>query len=68
MEEDVFKDYAICVELDDEEVEQIRDSRITQIGVEINEDNQFRLLESPDSNHSCFFYNHGIFPYQIKKT
>lgn len=68
MEEDVFKDYAICVELDDEEVEQIRDGRITQIGVEINEDNQFRLLESPDSNHSCFFYNHGIFPYQIKKT
>jgi len=33
MEEDVFKDYAICVELDDEEVEQIRDGRITQIGL-----------------------------------
>ena len=80
MGEDLYNDIAICAVLNDEEIEQIRDGRITEISVEINEENQYRLLESvdghlvmtvdkmPSTDHSCFYYNHGIFPYKIKNT
>ena len=80
MEEDLLKDIALCVEFSDEVVKQIRNGSITEISVEINEKNQFRLLTNvdghvvmnvdrmPRKDYSCFYYNHGVFPYEIKET
>jgi hypothetical protein len=80
MEEDILKDFALCAELSDEEIKQIRDGRLTEFSVVINEENQYRLLKNvdghvvmtvdkmPRTDHSCFYYNDGIFPYVVKDS
>lgn len=80
MEEDLLKDIAVCAEFSDEVVEQIRNGTITEICVEINEESQFRLLKNvddhvvmnvdkmPHKDYSCYYYNQGVFPYEIKET
>lgn len=79
IQEDDISEIAICLEVDSEVIEQIREGQDTRIVVEINEKNQNRILENIDGHlamsvedmpatyHSCFYYNHGVFPYVIKE-
>ena len=80
MDEDLFGDIAICAQLNDKAVEELRNGTMTEICVEINEENQYRLLENvdgrlvmnvgrkPRKDYSCFYYNHGVFPYEMKEA
>ena len=78
--EEELNEHAIFLEVDSNMIEKIRDGRLTCVALDINESNQNFVLENldgdllldiekmPDTYHSCFLYNHGKFPYIIKKS
>lgn len=78
--EEDLNEQTIFLEVDCKVIEKIRNGRLTCVVLNINESNQTFVLENvdgnlmldidklPDTYHSCFLYNHGIFPYIIKKT
>ena len=78
--EEDLNEQTIFLEVDCKVIEKIRNGRLTCVVLDINESNQTFVLENvdgnlmldidklPDTYHSCFLYNHGIFPYIIKKT
>ena len=71
---------SITLKTDNEVIDKVRTGEITHIHVEINEQTQDGLLEnvdgkpvldveeSPNTNHSCYFYNDGEFPYEIRHS
>ena len=71
---------SITLKTDNEVIDKVRTGEITHIHVEINEQTQDGLLEnvdgkpvldveeSPNTNHSCYFYNDGEFPYVIRRS
>ena len=78
--EEELNEQAIFLEIDCKLIDKIRDGRLTYVALDINESNQNFVLENvdgnllldieklPDTYHSCFLYNHGKFPYIIKKS
>ncbi len=78
--EDELNEQTIFLEVDCQLIEKFRDGRLTCISLDINESNQNYVLENvdgyllldidkePDTFHSCFFLNRGIFPYVIKRS
>lgn len=47
-ERDEFDEMAICMDVDNDVIDQLRDGRLTQIVVEINEENQNLVLKNID--------------------
>ena len=48
MERDELDEMAICMDVDNDVIDQLRDGRLTQIVVEINEENQNLVLKNID--------------------
>jgi len=75
-----IKDVTLPLEVDSEVIDKVRKGEITHIILDINEDNQNRVLENagghlmlvvdemPTTFHGCYLYNGGEFPYAIKRT
>ena len=73
-----LEDVCLVAEVDSEVIEQVRDGRITAIGIEMTEKNQEQIVETVDGHlilviedmpttyHGCYLYNNGEFPYAIK--
>ena len=71
---------SITLKTDNEVIDKVRTGEITHIHVEINEQTQDGLLEivdgkpvldveeSSNTNHSCYFYNDGESPYEIRRS
>ena len=78
--EDELNEQSIFLEVDCELIEKIRDGRLTYVALDVDESNQNIVLENdngnpllniektPEAYHSCFLYNHGNFPYFVKRT
>ena len=47
-ERDELDEIAICMDVDNDVIDQLRDARLTQIVVEINEENQNLVLKNID--------------------
>lgn len=47
-ERDELDEMAICMDVDNDVIDQLRDGRLTQIVVEINEENQNLVLKNID--------------------
>ena len=47
-ERDELDEMAICMDVDNDVIDQLRDARLTQIVVEINEENQNLVLKNID--------------------
>ena len=47
-ERDELNEMAICMDVDNDVIDQLRDGRLTQIVVEINEENQNLVLKNID--------------------
>ena len=48
LERDELDEMAICMDVDNDVIDQLRDGRLTQIVVEINEENQNLVLKNID--------------------
>ena len=48
LERDELGEMAICMDVDNDVIDQLRDGRLTQIVVEINEENQNLVLKNID--------------------
>ena len=75
-----INEMAITVEVDSDVIGKVRTGEVTHIAMQINEENQYLILESIDRNlvlviddmpttyHGCYLYNNGVFPYAIKSS
>ena len=75
-----INEISITFEVKSEVISKVRTGEMTHIRMEINEQTQDGLLEivdgspvldveeSPNTNHSCYFYNDGEFPYVIRRS
>ena len=79
-EEFDINEFAFTIKTDDEVIDKIHTGEITNLSVELNENTQSGLIEivdgnpvldveeSPNTNHGCYFYNGGEFPYVIRPS
>lgn len=75
-----INEIAISIDVDSEVIDGVRDGKIGQIVLDINDQNQSLILENNDGHlvlctdempttyHGCYFYNGGEFPYILKKS
>ena len=80
MAEQDINDVALSVEVEEEVIEKVRTGDITQIALDITENNYRKILHNVDGHlvlvvekapttfHGCYLYNKGVFPYAIKDT
>lgn len=75
----ILEEVALTVEVDSGVIDGVRKGEITQLSLNIDDDNQNQILENvkgqlvlvidklPDIYHGCYLYNNGVFPYAIKE-
>lgn len=78
--ENEYEDVVLSVEVDEDVIDKVRTGEITQIALNIIDDNYQQILENKDGNlvlvvdklpdtfHGCYYYNNGEFPYAIKNS
>ena len=59
-ERDELDEMAICMDVDNDVIDQLRDGRLTQIVVEINEENQNLVLKNIDGRECQLKDRSGI--------